>query len=87
VMPGGQDGLDLARTIRRRWPELAVLLATGYSEAGERVAEEGLALLPKPYRANTLVATVQRVWAEAVSRGQAPGGAEGGARDRHSEVF
>jgi PAS domain S-box-containing protein len=87
VMPGGQDGLHLARTIRRRWPELPILLATGYSEAGERVAEEGLALLPKPYRASTLVATVQRVWAEAVSRGQVSGDPRGGAWDRHSEVF
>jgi CheY-like chemotaxis protein len=31
VMPGGVSGLDLARTLRDRRPELLVILTTGYS--------------------------------------------------------
>jgi PAS domain S-box-containing protein len=73
VMPGGRDGLDLARAVRLRWPALPILLATGYSEAGARVAEEGLPLLAKPYRATNLVATVERVFAEGAARSAALG--------------
>ena len=67
VMPGDRNGLDLAHTIRRRWPKLPVLLATGYSEAATRATQEGFPLLPKPYRASTLVATITRIAAEAES--------------------
>jgi CheY-like chemotaxis protein len=67
VMPGERDGLDLARTVRTRWPTLPVLLATGYSEAGGRAAKEGFPLLAKPYRASSLVSTIERVSAESES--------------------
>ena len=37
VMPGGISGIELARKVRDRFPELPILLTTGYSEqvAGE----------------------------------------------------
>jgi CheY-like chemotaxis protein len=60
VMPGTQDGLDLARIVRRRWPGLPVLLATGYSEAANRAAEEGFRLLTKPYQPETLVGAIRQ---------------------------
>jgi len=47
VMPGGLSGIDLARALRRRWPELPVVLATGYTE--RRVALPGVPILAKPY--------------------------------------
>jgi CheY-like chemotaxis protein len=68
VMPGERNGLDLARMVRGRWPFLPILLATGYSEAGGRATQEGFTLLAKPYRAATLVATIERVTAEATAR-------------------
>jgi len=46
VMAGGRDGVDLAREVRRRWPEVPVLLATGYSE---RMRQAEFPILPKPY--------------------------------------
>ena len=33
MMPGGVSGLQLAREIRRRHPDLPVILTTGYVEA------------------------------------------------------
>ncbi len=38
VMPGGISGIELARKVRDRFPELPILLTTGYSEqvAGTR---------------------------------------------------
>jgi CheY-like chemotaxis protein len=65
VMPGELNGLDLARIVRSRWPELPILLATGYSEAGGRASQEGFTLIPKPYRANMLIEAIQRAAAEA----------------------
>jgi signal transduction histidine kinase len=47
VMPGGISGIDLARAVRRRWPELPVVLATGYTE--RRVELPDVPVLAKPY--------------------------------------
>ncbi|MFC7734312.1 ATP-binding protein [Roseomonas sp. GCM10028921] len=49
LMPGGMDGLDLARALGRLRPGLPVLLTSGYGGAPARVAEAGLPLLRKPY--------------------------------------
>jgi len=53
VMPGDMDGLTLARTLRDRFPDLPVMLATGYSSAAERVGSE-FPIIRKPYDYNTL---------------------------------
>ena len=58
-MPGKMDGIALAREVRGRWPGLPVLLTTGFSEAAETAASEGLKLLSKPYRMDTLAAAVR----------------------------
>jgi PAS domain S-box-containing protein len=49
VMAGELDGLDLARQVRRRWPDIPVLLATGYSQAAERMPKREFRILAKPY--------------------------------------
>lgn len=49
VMAGDMDGLGLARRLRSTRPELPILLATGYSEAAERIGDE-FPILPKPYQ-------------------------------------
>ncbi len=54
VMPGAMNGLDLARKVRGKWPDMPVLLMTGYSAAASAVAREEIALLTKPYRMEQL---------------------------------
>tara|TARA_R110002012_G_scaffold309612_1_gene516709 strand:+ start:4502 stop:6172 length:1671 start_codon:yes stop_codon:yes gene_type:complete len=55
MMPGGMNGVDLAREVRQRRPDLPVLLTSGFAEAVRREVEaEGIALLPKPYRLTDL---------------------------------
>jgi signal transduction histidine kinase/CheY-like chemotaxis protein len=54
VMPGPMDGAALADEIRRRWPNLPLVLTTGFSEAAESAAQKGLRLIAKPYRMETL---------------------------------
>jgi signal transduction histidine kinase len=61
MMPGGMNGVELAREVKRRRPGLPILLTTAYVEAVKRDAEaEGVALLPKPYRLEDL-ATATRI--------------------------
>jgi PAS domain S-box-containing protein len=59
VMPGGISGLELARKIRRRFPELPVLLTTGYSEYVG--AEHEFPVLQKPYEMETLAGALSKI--------------------------
>ena len=59
VMPGDVNGLDLARTLRDRRPELPVILVTGYSVYAPKVMAEGFALIEKPYRRDVLAASLR----------------------------
>jgi PAS domain S-box-containing protein len=53
VMPGGMDGLALARRLRELRPELPILLATGYSDAAAHVRGD-FPILRKPYEIHQL---------------------------------
>ena len=48
VMPGTIDGVGLAREIRSRYPDLPVVLTTGYSDAAKE-APSNLRILRKPF--------------------------------------
>jgi CheY-like chemotaxis protein len=52
VMPGGLSGIELARKVRNRFPELPILLTTGYSE--EVGGSHGFPVLQKPYELDAL---------------------------------
>jgi two-component system NtrC family sensor kinase len=60
VMPGELTGVDLARTVRHRYPALPVLLTTGYSNMAQAAADEGFSILHKPYDSAGLSASVNR---------------------------
>ena len=49
LMPGGRNGLDLAREIGERFPHIPVLLTTGYSASAQDAVRYGVAVLQKPY--------------------------------------
>lgn len=59
-MPGSMDGLGLAGIVRRRWPELKIVVASG-----ERPARSDLAaadeFVAKPYNPSGLVARVRQL--------------------------
>jgi signal transduction histidine kinase/CheY-like chemotaxis protein len=65
MMPGGMDGLELAREIRTRRPSLPVLLTSGYVEALKRGAEvDTYSVLRKPYRLDELATALENAATE-----------------------
>jgi len=58
VLPGMGDGISLAEELHERWPDLPVLLMTGYTE---RVPPSWVTLLTKPYEVDDLVGNVRRL--------------------------
>jgi len=54
MMPGGVSGVELAREIRDRHPNLPVILTTGYVEAAARMKDGEFQLLLKPYSLEAL---------------------------------
>ncbi len=51
MMPGGMNGVELAKEIRSRRMDLPILLTSGYSEAAKQAAEsQGIKILRKPYQ-------------------------------------
>ncbi len=77
LMPGGMDGLALAREATRRRPGLPVLLTTGYTGGGAAAEPIGVPVLRKPYRIEDLAHAVQRAVKPAIAaqakRGMAVG--------------
>jgi nitrogen-specific signal transduction histidine kinase/CheY-like chemotaxis protein len=62
VMPGGLDGVELAHIARERWPNLKIVLTSGFPQA--RVDGNGdllgsLRLLSKPYHKEELAAALR----------------------------
>ena len=60
VMPGTIDGVGLAKEIRSHYPDLPVLLTTGYSDAA-RAAPADLRILRKPFDTDALKGFIQDV--------------------------
>lgn len=59
MMPGGMDGVELAREIRQRRRGLPILLTSGYAETAiDSAAAIGIRILPKPYQLNELAAAL-----------------------------
>jgi PAS domain S-box-containing protein len=57
VMPGGLDGVELAHLVRQRWPEIRVVLTSGFPEPRSRVGRAfptDFQLLNKPYTSEDL---------------------------------
>ena len=59
MMPGSINGLDLARELRRRRPNLPVILTTGYAgPALQSAYDDGIDVLAKPYELAALDAAL-----------------------------
>jgi CheY-like chemotaxis protein len=54
MLPGGVNGVELAREIKRRHLHLPIILTTGYVEAAAGMDDDEFHLLPKPYSLEAL---------------------------------
>ena len=61
LMPGGMNGLDLAREIGARFPTIPVLLTTGYSASAQDAVRQGVVVLQKPYELESLRRNIREV--------------------------
>lgn len=52
VLPGQTDGLLLARTVKARYPDIPVVLTTGYARVFD--TEPEFSVLRKPYQISAL---------------------------------
>ena len=64
-MPGRLSGMDLAFRLRERWPQLPVVLVTGYAKQLEEAVSGGLRVMPKPTPPQDLLRELRRAMAEA----------------------
>ena len=65
VMPGGISGIELARKVRDRFPELPILLTTGYSE--QVTGAHGFPVLQKPYEMESLASALSNLLKEEIT--------------------
>ncbi|GLH80644.1 hybrid sensor histidine kinase/response regulator [Bradyrhizobium sp. SSBR45G] len=66
MMPGGMNGVELAREIQRRRGDMPILLTSGYSGAAVHAAKEaGVRILSKPYRIDELAVAIDAAKAES----------------------
>jgi DNA-binding NtrC family response regulator len=58
-IPGWMSGIDLARLVGKRWPEISILVTSAYYTAEDGELPENMTLLPKPFPAEELVREVR----------------------------
>ena len=61
VMRHGIDGLALAKLIRRRWPHIRIVLASGKMYAPDHALPENAVFFHKPYRSRDVVPVLHRM--------------------------
>lgn len=78
VMPGGMDGLVLARVVGERWPAVRIVMTSGFVETKVRgnlaLLGQPVRILAKPYRRGQLAKALH----EALHAQPIPSNREGG---------
>ncbi|MCJ2005868.1 response regulator [Methylobacterium sp. J-092] len=63
-MPGDMDGFALAREVARRWPSIAIVIASGRSKPGPFDLPEGATFISKPFSATIVYHHVRKTMPE-----------------------
>ncbi len=58
-MPGWMSGIDLARQVEKRWPEISILVTSAYYTADDHELPENMTLLSKPFPPQQLLTQVR----------------------------
>jgi PAS domain S-box-containing protein len=65
MMPGGINGAELARIVRRDYPHIFILLATAYAEAAAGEIAQEFPLIVKPYGRDALLHQLGQILGES----------------------
>ncbi|WP_236728847.1 response regulator [Methylobacterium sp. WSM2598] len=57
-LPGGMDGIALARAVSQLWPGVRVVVTSGFADARIAGLPQGAVYMPKPWRALDVLAQV-----------------------------
>ncbi len=60
-MPGPVNGLELAYEVRRRWPQIGIIVISAHVIPTPGQVPEGARFLDKPYCANRLTRLVHEI--------------------------
>jgi len=60
IMPGSIDGYELCRVVKEKYPEIKLLLASGY-DINKNKNEDNIVLLIKPYSSDQLGTTIRTI--------------------------
>jgi two-component system, response regulator PdtaR len=60
-MPGSMDGLELARTVRERWPGVGIVVTSGRECPGPDDLSDKVAFLAKPYLPDTIISVIRQM--------------------------
>jgi PAS domain S-box-containing protein len=69
LMPGSVGGLELARIVREHYPQLPILLTTGYSHSAQEAVREGFCIVQKPYDLRDLSTAVRDLRSQLATSG------------------
>lgn len=58
-MPGGISGIELAHRVSEEWPQMRVILSSGFPGEAEALRDTPWAFLPKPYTPGQLRAVLK----------------------------
>ncbi|KAB1072159.1 response regulator [Methylobacterium planeticum] len=59
-LPGAMDGLSLAQTVEARWPDVRVIVTSGYDEGRNARMPEHAVFMQKPWRAFDVLVQAER---------------------------
>jgi len=68
VMPGGMNGFQLAYTLRKEFPDVPVLLTTGFSAAADVAQIRGIEIIAKPYDPDKVTSQLAKLIADSRRR-------------------
>ena len=60
-MPGPIDGMDLAREVHQRWPDVMLVVTSGDLDLHDSDIPDHGCFMSKPYRSGDLLGTVSRL--------------------------
>jgi CheY-like chemotaxis protein len=63
-MPGGMNGIDLARIAQRTWPWIKVIVMSGFYDSGPDGLPGNARFISKPWQAQDVISNVLRAQSE-----------------------